>query len=158
MLRSPRMVLKAGFGRLHRKQTLNVRWRYWIDWIVPIRHPERITQGSGCSLAGQDVSCPFWSAAAVARTGCGCNSVGHRVDRYGPRSGLRNSAERLDRQLWQKHHGAIRVEKGFDAISRLQPQVIPDGLWDRHLAFLRNDGFHRYIPSPDNVARRGQPP
>jgi hypothetical protein len=32
-----------------------VRWRYWIDWIVPIRHPERITQGSGCSLAGQDV-------------------------------------------------------------------------------------------------------
>jgi hypothetical protein len=62
-------------------------------------------------------------------------------DRPPPRR-LEHTSQSRRGQFRQQDDAAIRMNEEFDLISRLEPEMVPNGLRDRRLTFACDRGLH----------------
>jgi hypothetical protein len=70
----------------------------------------------------------------------------HLFERYGGPPGFDDPAQNRSRPFRQEHNGTIGMEKKLHPVARLQPEMLPDRLWDRRLAFRGDRSFHSVRP------------
>src|SRR6516162_8393859 len=89
------------------------------------------------------VSSPITGAGCAVRR-CGTISRGraHLLVRHRPPSRPDDAPQGRGGKFRQEDHAAVGMDEELDPVTRLQPKMLPDGLWDRRLALGRNRGFH----------------